>query len=125
MIHFSFGNSAFNCGSSESTTEMTVAPKAIYENPEQFLRAAVAFMDEKVNPGYGIKEEYEGARLKAGQYTDIVKNWLATMNEKVEVCIDEIQKAWRIKKVQPDPISDEFVLETADEYILFLWTTSA
>ena len=125
MLYFSFGNLAFNGKSSESMIDMVVSGKGKFDNADAFLVEAIRYLDKEIYPGDGIKEDYSGANLYEGLYKDIVNQWIASMNEKVEISFDEIQKTYRIKLDHYDPMRDEFILETADEYIMFSWSTSA
>lgn len=125
MLYFSFGNLAFNGKSSESMIDMVVSGKGKFDNADAFLVEVIRYLDKEIYPGDGIKEDYSGAYLKEGSYKDIVNQWIASMNEKVEISFDEIQKTYRIKLDHYDPMRDEFILETADEYIMFSWSTSA
>lgn len=125
MLYYSFGSLAFNCKSGESMIDMVISGKSKYNNADTFLADAIRFIDEEIYPGEGIKEDYSGAHLKEGLYKDIVMQWIDSMNEKVAITFSEIQKIYRIKLEQYDPMRDEFVLETADEYIMFSWSTSA
>lgn len=125
MLYFSFGNLAFNGKSSESMIDMVVSGKGKFDNADAFLVEVIRYLDKEIYPGDDIKEDYSGANLKEGLYKDIVNQWIASMNEKVEISFDEIQKTYRIKLDHYDPMRDEFILETADEYIMFSWSTSA
>lgn len=125
MLYFSFGNLAFNGKSSESMIDMVVSGKSKFDNADAFLVEAIKYIDEEIYPGEGIKEDYQGAYLKEGLYEDIVMQWIASMNEKIEISFDDIQKTYRIKLDHYDPMRDEFVLETAEEFIMFSWSTSA
>jgi len=125
MLYFSFGNLAFNDKSSESMIYMVASGKSKYDNEDAFFVDAIRYIDEEIYPGEGIKEDYSGAYLKEGLYKDIVMQWIASMNEKVEISFDEIRKTYRIKLNHYDPMRDEFILETADEFIMFSWSTSA
>ena len=125
MLYFGFGNFAFNDKSSESTIFMIVSAKCRYNEPQKFLTEAFRYLDEKIDPGYNTAAEYEGASLKEGQYLNIVEQWISTMNERIEIQVSDILKTYRIKHAQYDPFCDEFLLETANEYILFHWSTAA
>lgn len=125
MLFFSFGNLAFNSKASESMIEMIVSAKNRYDNPQSFFESAVKYIDEDIYPGEGIKEDYDGAYLKEGLYADIVRKWISSMDEKVDIQMDEVVKTYRIKLPYYEPMKDEFILETADEYIMFSWSTSA
>ena len=50
------------------------------------------------------------------------KSRFATLQE---FMADNIERIRRVKRAQYDPMCDEFLLETTDEYILFQWSTSA
>lgn len=125
MLFFSFGNLAFNIQSSEQTIDMVVDSKSKYSAVEDFLTAGIKYLDESVYPGDGIAIEYDGISLKAGKYDEIVSRWIDGLNERVEVKIENIQNIFRIKRNVCNPLVDEFVIETDDEFILFLWATTA
>ncbi len=125
MIFFSFGNRVFNKEYSESNIYMVVARKDRYTDPIDFLNKAVSFIDEKVYPGEDFKADYEGMYLKDGEYRDIVERWILSMDKSVEIKMDDILNIRRIKCDSSDPYRDEYVLETKDEYIMFLWSTTA
>ena len=125
MLYFSFGNLAFNGKSSESMIDIVISGKSKFKDADAFLVDAIKYMDEEIYLGEGIKEDYNGAHLKEGLYIEIVMRWIASMNEKVDISFDDIQKTYRIKLDHYDPMRDEFILETADEFIMFSWSTSA
>ena len=125
MLYFSFGNLAFNGKSSESMIDIVISWKSKFKDADAFLVDTIKYMDEEIYLGEGIKEDYNGAHLKEGLYKEIVMRWIASMNEKVDISIDDIQKTYRIKLDHYDPMRDEFILETADEFIMFSWSTSA
>ena len=125
MLFFSFGNLAFNCTSGENNIDMLIAAKSRFATPQEFLADAIRYLDEIVYPGCNIQADYEDATLKDGQYSEIVEKWISGMDTKVEIKADSIERIRRLKRAQYDPMCDEFLLETADEYILFLWSTSA
>ena len=125
MISYSFGNLAFNNEYGENTIEMIVSAQNRYKTPEEFFRAAIRFLDEVVWTGYNVAAEYNSASLKDGNFGDIVQKWLNSMDEKVEINVDEIIKIYRVKRATYDPLVDEFLIETRNEYILLLWATSA
>lgn len=125
MLFFSFGNRAFNKPFAEANIYMIVSPKNKYSDQMDFLNDAVAFVDEKVYPGDDFKADYEGMYLKEGNYHGIVKQWIESMDQSIEIVFDEIICIKRIKSDSSDPYRDEFLLETKEEYIMFLWSTSA
>ena len=125
MLFFSFGNRAFNKSFSESNIYMIISPKDKYSAPMVFFNEAVVFVDEKVYPGEDFRADYEGMYLKDGDYHGIVKRWIESMDQSVEIAFDEIISIKRIKCDSSDPYRDEFFLETKEEYIMFLWSITA
>lgn len=125
MVFFSFGNRAFNKEYSESLIYMAVAPKTNYSSKLSFLEKAIEFVNDKVYPGEDFKSDYEGIYLKDGNYTEIVKQWISSMNQSIEIVFDDILSIQRIKCSTSDPYRDEYLLETNDEYIMFLWSCTA
>lgn len=75
--------------------------------------------------GEGFIHEYEGEHLKEDLYKNIIFKWILAMNERVDIKIEDINKIFRVKCDAYDPFRDEFIIETNDEYILFLWATLA
>ncbi len=94
MLYFSFGNLAFNGKSSESIIDIVISGKSKFKDADAFLVDAIKYMDEEIYPGEGIKEDYNGAHLKEGLYKEIVMRWIASMNEKVDISFDDIQKKY-------------------------------
>ena len=125
MLFFSFDSPVFNKGYEYSNISMVVSVKAKYASPHLFMKEAFRFIDEEIYPEEDIITEYAGAHLKEGRYSEIVKRWIATMSEKVDIQMDKIIKTYRIKCPSYRPFNDDFILETTDEYIMFLWSTSA
>ena len=125
MIYFSFVNLAFNSKSSESTINIVISSKSRYGAPGIFAEAAIGFLDEKIYPGDGIKDDYPGMKLRAGLYENIVREWISSLDKIVDIQADNIIRTFRIVTDQFDPMRDEYILETEDEYIMFLWCTSA
>ena len=125
MVFFSFGNLAFNLVNSESTIDIVVASKEKYKDANSFFDSAVLYLDEKIYPGDNIKQEYEGAVLKDGNYNDIVRHYIELMDQKVMIDFDDIQKIQRIKFAYGGFLREDFIIETDVEFIMFSWSTSA
>ncbi|MGN0246319.1 MAG: hypothetical protein ACI4DK_10185 [Lachnospiraceae bacterium] len=125
MLFFSFGNLAFNVQNSEQTIDMIVDSKSKYNTVDEYVSAGIKYLDESVYPGDGIAIEYDGISLKTGKYDEIVNRWIDALNERVEVKIENIQNIYRIKRKVNNPLVDEFIIETDDKFIMFLWATTA
>ena len=125
MLFFSFGNRAFNKEFSESNIYVVVSPKYEYEDELSFLDKAINFIGDKVYPGEDFKSEYEGIYLKDGEYKEIIDRRIQSMNQSIEIKMDEIIGVKRIKCNSSDPYRDEYLIETAEEYMMFLWSTTA
>lgn len=125
MLFFSFGNLAFNVQNSEQTIDMIVDSKSKYNTVDEYVSAGIKYLDESVYPGDGIAIEYDAISLKTGKYDEIVNRWIDGLNERVEVKIENIQNIYRIKRKVNNPLVDEFIIETDDEFIMFLWATTA
>ena len=125
MLFFSFGNRAFNKEYSESNIYMIISPKEKYNSKLAFLEAAVDFVNEKVYPREDFKSDYEGMYLKDGEYRNILKKWIDSMNQSIEISFDDILNIQRIKCDSSDPYRDEYLLETQEEYVMFLWSVTA
>lgn len=125
MLFFSFGNLAFNVQGSEQTIDMVVDIKSKYRTVDDFMSAGIKYLDESAYPGCGIAIEYDSISLEIGEYDEIVSRWIDGLNERVEVRIENIQNIFRIKRAVYNPLVDEFIIEADDEYIMFLWSTTA
>ena len=125
MLFFALGNLAFNIQNSEQTIDMVVDCKNKYNSVNDFMSAGIKYLDEAVYPGDGIAVEYDGISLKTGEYDEIISRLLEGFNERVDVRFENIQNIFRIKRAVYNPLVDEFIIETDDEYIMFLWATTA
>lgn len=125
MLFFSLGNLAFNIQNSEQTIDMVVDSKSKYNSVDDFMFAGIKYLDETVYPGDGIAIEYDGSSLKTGKYDEIVNRLIERFNERVDVKFENIQNIFRIKREVYNPLVDEFIIEADDEYIMFLWATTA
>ncbi|MCR5120235.1 MAG: hypothetical protein K6B44_11550, partial [Lachnospiraceae bacterium] len=71
------------------------------------------------------KADYEGMYLRDGDYGAIVEHWIESMDQAIELSFDDIIEIKRIKCSSSDPYRDEYLIETEEEYIMFLWSTTA
>lgn len=124
MMFLSFSSGAINKDFRGAVIDMIMAPKGKYERPMSFLEDAIKFVDEKVHPEDGFKSDYEEISLKQGDFRIIVERWIASMDQAVEINFDEVLDIQRIKCRTSNPYRDEFLIETNDEYIMFLWSTA-
>ena len=104
---------------------MIVDSKSKYSTVENFMSAGIKYLDESVYPGDGIAIEYDSIILKTGKYDEIVSRWIDRINEQVEVKIENRQNIFRIKRKVYNPLVDEFIIEKYDEFIMFIWATTA
>lgn len=124
MIFISFGNKAFN-KDYETNIDMVISPKSKYEDGFLFVKEALEYIDKQIYPGEGFLLDYKGLYLRNGEYRDIIEHWILSMSEAIEINFSEIIKIQRIKCEAVKPLQDEFLIETQDEYIMFLWGTTA
>lgn len=125
MLFFSFGSLAFNVQSSEQTIDMVVDSKSKYSTVYDFMSVGIKYLEESVYSGDGIAIEYDGISLKTGKYDEIISRWIEGLNKRVDVKIENIQNIFRIKREVYNPFVDEFIIETDDKFIMFLWETTA
>lgn len=125
MVFFSFCGRAFNKEYCESNIYIVIAAKEYYKTSLDFINNAVEYINDKVYPGENFKSDYEGIILKEGNFVDIVKHWIDSMNQSIEIKIDDITNIQRIKCNNSDSYRDEYLIETATEYIMLLWSTTA
>ncbi len=124
MLYFSFYDKAFPKEYRVFQIEMVIAPKSTYEDELSFVNAALDFLGDRVYKDIDMQAEHEGVHLKDGEYRDIVQHWIQTIEQSITINFDEIQKIQRIKCNHSDPLQDEFLIQTEDEYIMFLWSTA-
>ncbi len=121
MYAISFENKAFNKGYGGVEIDMIFAPKAKYDDAMQFLEAAIKRTDEDIYPGCSELRDFEGLTLREGNYNAIVEEYISSMNESIEMIFDDIHNIRRIVLKNYDPLRDDFLIETEDEYIMFSW----
>ncbi|MCR4604449.1 MAG: hypothetical protein K5639_00430 [Eubacterium sp.] len=125
MFYFYFGNTEAKKKSKESTIDMLICPKGKYADPKSFFEGAIACLDEKIYNGRKTEIDFEKAEIEEGEYMDTVNKWVEHTNKKMAIKIDNIRKTYHIKHKVYNPLRDEFILETDDEYVLFLWSIPA
>lgn len=104
--------------------DLIISPKADFCNPAGFLKAAIQYLDKITDPGEDILADYDGAVLKEGNYTDIVKNLVQNTDLETDMHILEVQQSFRIKFPEYEPLREEFVLVSPDEYVMFAWSST-
>lgn len=121
MIYCQFDDSALN-KTAASEIDMVISCKSAYGNPQLFFADVVCFLDKEIYPDCGIHADYDGFHLKEGQYLNIIEQRLELMKQKIDVRLKDVIKTYRIKYPVGNPLSDAFIIETANEYIALLWT---
>lgn len=122
MIFFSFNDKVFNKEYKHSNIYIVISGRDNYDNAFNFIDKAVEFVNDKVYPGENFKSDFEGVKFKEGLYEDIIKHWIDSMDESIEIKFDDITNIHRIKCNNSNPLRDEYLVETPTEYIMFLWS---
>ena len=104
--------------------ELLASSKEEYRDARSFLIDAVRYLDNVIYPSYGVKEEYDNYILRDGDYLNIVIERLSLAYQMTDLNMDEIQVIRRIKKQIFDSLVEEYLIETQDDYILFIWTVA-
>ncbi|WP_286153140.1 hypothetical protein [Sporofaciens musculi] len=121
MIAFDFGNLCFNSGASEQNILVVISGKNMFLSMNDFITEAVNFL--------------ESDGRFCGNWTEIYKNrtnlpaiaWMKSrleeMNQRVNILYEPIIKAVNVVPSKWNDIT--LGIETMNEYILYLWGTSA
>ena len=125
MFYFYFGNMEAKKKSKESTIDILISPKAKFSEPKEFFEGAINYIDTNIRSGLAGQYNFGAAEVEEGQYMETVEKWIEHTNKKMSMKIDNIQKTYHIKHKVYNPLRDEFILETPDEYVLFLWSIPA
>ena len=125
MFYFYFGNLEAKKKSKESTIDILICPKAKYSEPKGFFEGAINYIDQNHRQGLASQYNFATSEIEEGDYLDTVHKWIEHTNKKMIVKIDNIEKTYHIKHKVYNPLRDEFILETPDEYVLFLWSIPA
>lgn len=124
MIAISFGNLCFNTGASEQNILIVVAPKNIFSSLNDFITAALIFLESDERFCSNWTEMYKNrANLPASDDNVAwMKSRLENMNQRIDILHEPVIKAVNVIPPKWNDIS--LGLETKSEYILCLWGTS-
>lgn len=125
MIAIDFGNLCFNSGTSEQNILAVIAPKNIFISLDDFITAAIAFLDSDGRFYDNWTEIYKNRTNLPASDDDIMwmKSRLEEMNQCINVLYEPVIKA--INVIPPKWNDITLGLETKSEYIFYLWATSA
>lgn len=124
MIAIDFGNLCFNAGASEQNIIFVAAPKKIYSSMDDFITAALNFLELDERFCGNWTEKYKNRTNLPASDDDIawMKSRLEEMNQRVNILYEPTIKA--VNVIPPKWNDITLCLETIDEYILYLWGTS-
>ena len=124
MISFQFNNAAFNKEYNACELDVIISGKSTYGDPRLFFAEVINLLDSEIYPECGIHADYDGFRLKEGLYLSIIEQRLNSMNQKIDVKLEDVIRTYRIKRPVFNPLCDEFIIETSHEYIAILWSVT-
>ena len=124
MIAIDFGNLCFNNGSSEQNILAVLAPKNIFVSLDEFITAAIAFLDSDERFYGNWTDIYKDRTNLPASDDDIMwmKSRLEEMNQRVDVLYEPVIKA--VNVIPPKWNDITLGLETKSEYIFYSWATS-
>lgn len=125
MFAFSFGHGSFNYPVSEQFIILVIAPKAEYASPDNFLEKTFAFLNTDAEFRDNWDEIYQAHICTPASDSDIaeIRERFEAMNEKISVLHAPFLSAVHITPPQWNEVIMR--LETASEYIFYLWGTTA
>lgn len=117
MIAIDFGNLCFNNGSSEQNILAVIAPKNIFVSLDEFITAAIAFLDSDERFYGNWTDIYKDRTNLPASDDDIMwmKSRLEEMNQRVDVLYEPVIKA--VNVIPPKWNDITLGLETKSEYI--------
>ena len=124
MIGISFGNLCFNTGASEQNILIVVAPKNIFSSLNDFITAALIFLESDERFCSNWTEMYKNRTNLPASDDNVawMKSRLENMNQRIDILHEPVIKAVNVIPPKWNDIS--LGLETKSEYILCLWGTS-
>ncbi len=124
MIAIDFGNLCFNNGSSEQNILAVLAPKNIFVSLDEFITAAIAFLDSDERFYGNWTNIYKDRTNLPASDDDIMwmKSRLEEMNQRVDVLYEPVIRA--VNVIPPKWNDITLGLETKSEYIFYSWATS-
>ena len=125
MIAFDFGNLCFNSGASEQNILVVISGKNMFLSLNDFITAAVNFLESDGRFCGNWTEIYKNRTNLPASADDIawMKSRLEEMNQRVNILYEPIIKAVNVVPSKWNDIT--LGIETMNEYILYLWGTSA
>ena len=125
MIAIDFGNLCFNVEASEQNILVVIDCKNVFSSLDEFITAAFNFLESDERFCGNWTEIYKNCTNLPASDDDIayMKSRLEEMNQSVNILYGPIIKAVNVIPPKWNDIS--LGLETIDEYILYLWGTSA
>lgn len=125
MIAFDFGNLCFNSGASEQNILVVVSGKNMFLSMNDFITEAVNFLESDGRFCGNWTEIYKNRTNLPASADDIawMKSRLEEMNQRVNILYEPIIKAVNVVPSKWNDIT--LGIETMNEYILYLWGTSA
>ncbi len=125
MIALDFGNLCFNSGASEQNILVVISGKNMFLSMNDFITEAVNFLESDGRFCGNWTEIYKNRTNLPASADDIawMKSRLEEMNQRVNILYEPIIKAVNVVPSKWNDIT--LGIETMNEYILFLWGTSA
>lgn len=125
MIAISFGSLCFNVSASKQSILIVVASKSEFPSLDDFLAGALNFLESDSEFCDNWNEIYKDRNYLPASDDDIMqmRSTLSEMNQRVSILFEPIIKAFYVVPPKWNDIS--LVLETKNEYVLYLWGTSA
>ena len=125
MIAFDFGNLCFNSGASEQNILVVISGKNMFLSMNDFITEAVNFLESDGRFCGNWTEIYKNRTNLPASADDIawMESRLDEMNQRVSILYEPIIRA--VNVVPPKWNDITLGIETTNEYILFLWGTSA
>lgn len=125
MIAIDFGNLCFNSVASEENILVVAADKNMYLSIDNFIVAAFDFLESDERFCGNWAEIYKNRTNLPASADDIawMESRLDEMNQRVSILYEPIIRA--VYVVPPKWNDITLGIETTNEYILFLWGTSA
>ncbi|MCI8862833.1 MAG: hypothetical protein HFI20_10180 [Lachnospiraceae bacterium] len=125
MIAFDFGNLCFNSGASEQNILVVISGKNMFLSMNDFITEAVNFLESDGRFCGNWTEIYKNRTNLPASADDIawMKSRLEEMNQRVNILYEPIIKAVNVVPSKWNDIT--LGIETMNEYILYLWGTSA
>lgn len=125
MIAISFGALCFNVSASEQSILIVVASKSEFPSLDDFLAGALNFLESDSEFCDNWNEIYKDRNCLPASDDDItqMRSTISEMNQRVSILFEPIIKAVNVLPPKWNDIS--LGLETKNEYVLYLWGTSA